>query len=373
MFDLLLTGGTVIDPGQGIEGILDIAVADGKVAALGADIPVSGAVRILNMAGSLVAPGLFDCHTHVYWGATSIGAWPDTVCLPDGVTATVDGGSCGSDNFAGFKRWIVEASRTRVFCYVHLSRIGLAGLQAVGELANPAYADPKGTLKILRENPEVAVGVKLRLSEEVMAGSCLPMLKVGRQVAGEAGKPLHVHIGNSVESMAEVLPLMARGDMVTHYQTPKRNGLLDEKGLLLPQAREARARGVLFDCGHGRTHFSFEVAQRLLDQGFPPDTLSTDMSLTSYAELAPGLITVMNRWLALGMSLAEVVRAVTSRPAELLGKGQEFGTLKPGMTADIAVLRWEEGEFQLADAVGGKRTLTRRLAPQLTIRAGQVV
>jgi dihydroorotase len=373
MFDLLLKRGTVIDPGQGIERVLDVAVTDGKIAAMKPDIPVSEATRVLNMSGSLVAPGLFDCHTHVYWGATSIGAWPDEICLPHGVTATVDGGSCGSDNFAGFKRWIVEGSRTRVFCYVNLSRIGLTGLHAAGELVNPAYVDPKGTLRILRDNPEVAVGVKLRLSEDMVGGPCLPMLKVGREVANDAGKPLHVHIGNSAENMAEVLPLMAPGDMVTHYQTPKRNGLLDEKGLLLPQAREARARGVLFDCGHGRTHFSLEVAARLLDQGFPPDTLSTDMSLTSFAELAPGLITVMNRWLALGMPLAEVMRACTSRPAEVLGKGEEFGTLKPGMAADIAVLRWEEGDFLLTDAVGGKRTLRRRLAPQLTIRAGQVV
>ena len=373
MVDLLLKNGTVIDPGQRIEGTLDVAVTDGKIAAIGPDIPMPGAARVLNMSGSLVMPGLFDCHTHVYWGATNIGGWPDEICLPDGVTATVDGGSCGSDNFAGFKRWIVERSRTRVFCYVNLSRIGLTGLQATGELVNQAYADPKGTLRILQENPDVAVGVKLRLTEEMVGGPCLPMLKLARGVTGEAGKPLHVHIGNSVESMAEVLPLMAPGDMVTHYQTPKRNGLLDEKGLLLPQAREARQRGVLFDCGHGRTHFSLDVAARLLDQGFPPDTISTDMSMTSFANLSPGLITVMNRWLALGMPLTEVVRACTSRPAEVLGKGKEFGTLKSGMAADITVLRWEEGEFLLTDAVGGKRTLQRRLAPQLTIRDGQVV
>ncbi len=373
MFDLLLKNGSVIDPGQGIEGVLDIAVADGKIVAVRPDIPVSEAARVLNMSGSLVAPGLFDCHTHVYWGATSIGGWPDETCLPHGVTATVDGGSCGSDNFAGFKRWIVEGSRTLVFCYVNLSRIGLAGLHATGELVNQAYADPQGTLRVLQENPDVAVGVKLRLSADIVGGPCLPMLKVAREVAGEARKPLHVHIGNSLESMAEVLPLLAPGDMVTHYQTPKRNGLLDEKGQLLPQAREARERGVLFDCGHGRTHFSLEVAARLLDQGFPPDTLSTDMTLTSYAELAPGLVTVMHRWMGLGMPLTDVVRACTSRPAAALGLGEELGTLKPGMAADIAALRWEEGEFPQTDAVGGKRTLRRRLVPQLTIRAGQVV
>ena len=373
MFDLLLKGGMVVDPGQGIEAIRDVAVADGKVAALGSDIPASGAVRVLNMAGSLVTPGLFDCHCHVFWGVTNIGAWPDTMFLPNGVTATVDGGSCGSESFGAFKRWIVEGSRTRVFCYVNLSCIGLLGHHSVGELVNRGYADPKGTLKILQENPEVAVGVKLRLAEDMVGGPCLPMLKMGREVAGEAGKPLHVHIGNSVESMAEILPLMAPGDMVTHYQTPKRNGLLDEKGALLPQARDARARGVIFDSGHGHSHFTFEVAQRLLDQGFPPDTLSTDMGLSWYHELSPGLITVMNRWMMLGMPLVEAVRASTCRPAEVLGLGALFGTLKPGMAADIAILRWEEGEFLLTDLVGGKRTLTRRLAPQLTIRAGQVV
>ena len=373
MFDLLLKGGTVLDPDQGIEGVMDVAVAGGKIAALKDEIAPGEAARMLNMAGSMVVPGLFDSHTHVYWGATANGAWPDEICLMDGVTATVDGGSCGSDNFAGFERFIVAASRTRVYCYVNLSRIGLTGLHAVGELANPAYADPAGTLRILQENPEVAVGVKLRLSEDMVGGPCLPMLKVARDVAGKAGMPLHVHIGNSVESMAEVLPILAPGDMVTHYQTPKRNGLLDGDGRLLPEAVEARERGVLFDCGHGRTHFSFEVAERLLDQGFPPDTLSTDMGLTSYAALRPGLVSVMSRWLDMGMPLVDVVRACTIRPAQALGKGDEFGTLRPGMAADVSVLRWEEGEFPMADAVGGQRTLRRRLAPQLTIRAGQVV
>ncbi len=373
MVDLLLKNGTVLDPGQGINATLDVAVTGGKIEAIGPNLPVPRATRVLNMAGNLMTPGLFDCHTHVYWGATAIGGFPDEICLRDGVTATVDGGSCGSDNFAGFKRWIVEPSRTRVFCYIHLSRIGLSGLQAVGELVNPGYADPKGTLKILRENPDVVVGVKLRITDSMVGGSCLPMLKLGLEVTREAGKPLHVHIGDSVESMAEVLPLMSPGDMITHYQTPKRNGLLDSKGKLLPQAKEARQRGVIFDCGHGRTHFSLDVAAKLLDQGFPPDTISTDMSMTSFAHLSPGLITVMNRWLALGMPLHDVVRACTSRPAEVLGKGKDFGTLKPGMDADITVLRWEEGEYVYTDVVGGKRTSTRRLAPQLTIRAGQVV
>jgi dihydroorotase len=373
MFDLLLKGGVILDPVTGTETRADVGIWGGRVSAIEPAISDEGTANVIDVTDAIVVPGLVDAHSHVYRGVTVIGLEPDEVCFSSGVTTTADGGSCGADTFAGFRSYVVKGSRARVFCFVNLSRLGGTGNKAAGELVNPAYADPDGTLKILEQFPDVAVGVKLRTSSNIVGGSCMAMLKVAKQVTNDAGKPLMVHIGGTVESMTEVLPMLVAGDIVTHHQTPKANGLLDERGTLLPEAREARERGVIFDSGHGRTHFSFDVAERLLQQDFPPDTLSTDISKSSYADLAPGLLSVMNMWLAIGLPLPEVIRATTSRSAEILGKAGEFGQLTVGGEADVTVLSWQDGAFHYRDAVGGGRSASRRLAAELTIRAGELV
>ncbi|GAA4227470.1 hypothetical protein GCM10022254_15250 [Actinomadura meridiana] len=286
-----------------------------------------------------------------------------------GVTTVADGGSSGTDTFAGFHRWIVGGSRTRVLCHLNLARIGLTGL--LGEL-RPELVDPEGVARLIREHPDVIVGIKLRLSERITGGPCRPMLELGARVSAETGRPLHVHIGGTAENLTELLPLLSPGDTVTHFQTPQPNGLLDEHGILLPAAREARERGVLFDCGHGMSHFSFAVAEALLGQGFPPDTIGSDLSRRSFADLAPGLLTVMNKWLALGMPLPDVIAATTVAPASALGMSGRIGALRPGVEADLAVLTWEDGEFAYGDAVGGRRVARGRLVPVATVRAGDV-
>ena len=373
MFDVVLTGGTMIDPVTGAESRKDLAIRAGKVAAVESDLSGHASTDVIDVSGRLVLPGLVDAHSHVYAGVTVIGMEPDGVCLPAGVTATADGGSAGADTFVGFKRYIAQRSRTRVFSFVNLSRLGGTGNKATGELVNPLYADPDNTERILNQHSDVAVGVKLRASTNVLGGSCLPMLKLAKDVTNNAGKPLMVHIGGTSDPISDILARLVAGDIVTHFQTPKANGLLDDSGRLAPAAIEARERGVVFDSGHGRTHFSFDVARRLLDQGLPPDTLSTDMSKSSYANLAPGLLSVMNMWLALGLPLADVVRATTSRSAEILGRTGQFGHLDVGADADIAVVFWQDGKFVWTDAAGDTRTSDRKLAADLTFRAGELV
>ena len=373
MYDLLLKGGRVIDPGQGIDGEMDVAISGGKVAAVSPNIPASESARVLDVSGKLVAPGLVDLHAHIYRGATSLGADVDETCLKRGVTTVVDGGSSGTDNFEGFRRWIAAGSRTRVFCFVHISSLGLTAIHRAGELANPDYADPQGVLEILRRHPDLALGVKLRATDREVGGSCLPMLEIGRRVADEAGRPLMVHIGNTVETLPRILERLRPGDIVTHCMTGRRNGLLDDSGAILPEAREARERGVFFDAAHGRSHFSFQVAARLLDQGFLPDTISTDLTAYSTSSVVYDLPTTMTKFVTLGLPLAEVVRLATLRPAQVLGKDGEFGTLRPGVAADVAVLEWEDGEFPLEDAVGERRTARHRLVAHLTIRNGEPV
>ena len=367
MDDLLIRGGRVLSPGDGLDGRHDIGVRDGTVTAVEPGLDPGRAARVLDATGALVCPGLVDLHAHVYWGATSIGAWPDEVCADGGVTTVVDGGSSGTDTFAGFLRWIAGGSRTRVLCHLNLARVGLTGL--LGEL-RPGLVDPDGTARLIRDHPGTIAGIKLRLSERITGGPCRPMLELGARVSAETGTPLHVHIGGTAESMTELLPLLSPGDTVTHFQTPQPNGLLDENGIVLDAARDARERGVLFDCGHGMSHFSFAVAESLLAQDFPPDTISSDLSRRSFPDLAPGLVTVLNKWLCLGMPLPDVIRAATVAPASALPG--RLGTLRPGGEADLAVLAFEDGRFVYGDAEGGQRVARRRLVPVATVRAGDV-
>ncbi|WP_242904913.1 amidohydrolase/deacetylase family metallohydrolase [Actinomadura terrae] len=366
-YDLLVRGGRVLDPGAGLDGRLDVGVRGGVIAAVAPRLDPASAARVLDASGALVCPGLVDAHAHVYWGETPMGAWPDEVCAGGGVTTVADGGSSGTDSFARFRRWIVDGSRTRVLCHLNLARTGLT--RSTGEL-RPGLVDPDGVARLIHEHPDLVAGIKLRLSEPITGGPCRPMLELGARVSAETGTPLHVHIGGTAEPLADLLPLLSPGDTVTHYQTPRPNGLLDDTGVLLPAAREARERGVLFDCGHGMSHFGFAVAEALLAQGFPPDTISSDLSRRSFPDLAFGLLTVMNKWLALGMPLADVVRAATTSPAAALGWGDRIGALRPGAEADIAVLKWENGEFTYTDALGERRGSRGRLVPVATVRRG---
>jgi dihydroorotase len=377
VYDLLLRGGRLVDADERYCGDLDVAVSGGTIAAVERAIDPAAARQCHDLDGKLVVPGLADIHAHVYPGVTAMGMDPDQAAFPSGVTAIADGGSCGSETFGGFRRWIAGPARARVFCFVHLSRLGLTGAGQAGELANPAYADPGGVTEILRAHPDVAAGVKIRVSRDFTGGPALGFLRQARQAA--AGRPVMVHIGDGADPIEDVLDLLGPGDIVTHFQTPKAAGLLDERRRLHPPARRARERGVLFDSGHGRTHFSFAVAEALLEQDFGPDLISTDMSANSYDDLKPGLVTVLNKWLALGLPERDALLACTARPAAVLpggatsGTAAGFGRLAPGRDADIAVLSRQTGDFGYTDVAGQIRRSDHRLVPELTVRAGQVV
>ncbi len=373
MFDLVLKGGTVIDPSQGLDGVLDVAVAGGEIAEVKAGISTAEASRVVDVSGKLVMAGLVDFHTHVYWAATRSGLVPDEHFLKRGITTVVDAGSCGAETFPGFKKLSVEGSRTRVYCFVHLSCLGLTGNRRVPELANPAYADPEGAVATLREHPDVALGLKLRLSKDVVGGSCLPLLKMARAVCDEVGVPLVVHVGNTEESLPEILQWLKAGDVVAHYMTGRGNGSLDDGGRILPEVWEARERGVLFDAAPATSHFAYRVADRMLDQGFLPDAIGTDLTTRQMGGLMTDVPMLMSRLMMLGMPLADVVRLATFAPARILGKADRFGALKPNLEADIAVFQWEEGEFPQSDGVGETRMVRRRLAPYMTVRSGQLV
>jgi len=372
-YDLLIRGGHVVDPSQGLDGRVDIAIRGGRIIQVAREIPQVPSGRVIDATGWVVTPGLVDCHMHAYWGGTEEGLDVDAVCLPKGVTTVLDGGSAGSFSFHGLQRWIIEGSRSRVLAYVNLSRIGLTAAGLVPELFPEQLVDAEGCLRVLREHPGSAVGVKIRTSWDATGGPAAAVLQIARRVADESGTRVMLHIGNSVETLPEILSYLKPGDVVTHCYTPLEHGILDGNGRLLPQVREATEAGIAFDCAHGRRHFSLDVARRAMDQGLPPTTISSDLATVSLNGPSFDLLTTMNKFLALGMSLAQVVERVTSAPAALLRRMEQFGTLRPGSEADVALLGWEEGDFPLVDSKGETLHAQRRLRAVATVRAGEMV
>lgn len=369
---VIVRGGRIIDPSQGLDEVSDLLIRHGRVAAIGGEIDAPDTVTI-DAAGRLVVPGLIDLHAHAYWGVGR-GIDADADSLPHGVTTLVDGGSAGSLNFAGFKRYIVEPARSRIISFIHLSYIGLVGGTPMGELIKDEWADPDGALEILKSEPEIVRGVKLRLEERAVGAKGIEYLEMTRQLCRTAGVPMMVHICGSTDSLRELLPHFDRGDIVTHMMTGRGNAqLLDETGEIIPEAYEARQRGVVFDVAHGRSHFPFRVAEKVIGAGFLPDVISTDVTSLSVTGPVYNLPYIMSKHLALGMELVDVIRATTSRPAEVIGSADDLGTLRPGAEADVAVLELRGVDEEITDTEGATRRLSQRLVATNVIRSGEVV
>jgi dihydroorotase len=369
-YDLVIRGGLMHDPAAGVCGPRDVAIAGSVVAAVAPDIPAHRAKRVLDAGGRVVLPGLIDLHTHTYPGYH--GADPDRVCLPRGTTTAVDGGSSGANAFSGFRRSVVTGSRTRLRAWLNISTIGLIEIR-VGELNQLLHADAEAAVRAAEENRDLIVGIKIRISEYVTGADFKPALRIARTAADEAGLPLMVHIGDTNEPLTAALPLLRPGDVVTHTYTGRRHGIFDYDGAVLPAVRQARESGVRFDGAHGRRHFSFDAARRALEQGFPLDTLSSDISVRAIADTSYHLPLIMSKLMALGASLDEVVPLVTRNPARILGAAGELGTLVPGAAGDVAILEVVEADVELTDSEGQRLRARRHLVPWRTVRAGEVV
>lgn len=370
-YDLVISGGRVLDPGAGIDQRTDIGVKDGKVAALG-DLSSWSATQRVNAAGKVVTPGLVDLHAHVYWGVGR-GVDVDVDCLPRGVTTVADAGSSGSLNFPGFKRYIVEPAKTRIVNFLHLSYIGLVGGTPMGELIKEEWADPDGTLEAIQANPDIIKGVKVRLEERAVGLRGKEIMTQAREVCAAANVPLMVHICGATDPLAELLPYFAPGDIVTHMMTGRGKAQLLDGETLIPEAVDARERGVVFDVAHGRSHFPFRVAERLIGDGFLPDAISTDVTSLSLKGAVRDMPYIMSKHLALGMSLEDIVLASTAGPAKALGMASEIGSLAVGREADIAVLDLVDADEVISDTEGQERALKQQLVPAATVRAGVLV
>ncbi|HEV8341800.1 MAG TPA: amidohydrolase/deacetylase family metallohydrolase [Candidatus Binatia bacterium] len=370
-YDLLLSGGTLLDPATGRHQKLDVGIIGGRIAAIQSALPLDSAKRVLDVRGYSVTPGLIDFHIHSYWGVNPYGFDADPICIASGVTTAVDAGSAGPVNFLGFKRFISEKSRTRMLAFVCVAQHGV--LTAPGELSDLRFADPEGAAQSVKEDSDVAVGIKVRLHRGSVGNNGPEALRLAIQ-AGEASRsPVMVHIGDTGISIEEIVDTLRPGDIVTHCYTPKRPSILDETGRLRNAVRRARERGVLFDVGHANGHFDFNLVRRAMGEGLLPDTISSDL----HSRMGPSnpvvdLPTTMTKFLALGLSLEKVLAACTINPARAMGWQDRLGNLETGRQADLAVLEIVDGPIKLRDCVGGELIADRRIAARWTIRGGEV-
>jgi dihydroorotase len=370
-FDLLVKGGEVIDPGSGQRGRLDVAVSRDRIAAVDASIPSESAVQTIDASGQYVLPGLVDMHTHVfrkmgYWGVDS-----DSVASRTGVTTWLDVGSAGAMTMEGFREFIAVPSAVRIYALINISYLGLIGPDY--ELVHLDFCDVDICERVANLNRDLVLGVKVRMGDTTVGPNGLEPLRRAREAAARLELPLMVHIAFAPPSIDEILDLMQEGDILTHCFTGLTMKIIDDDGRLKESARRARDRGVIMDIGHGTGSFAFTTAEALLEVGFNPDVISTDIHQLSIGGPMYDLPTTLSKFLALGISLENVVRAATIRPAEILGLERDVGTLRSGAFADIALFEMESGTHRFYDIDMNVREGTQLLRNTLTIVNGRVL
>lgn len=368
-FDLLIKGGTVVDPGGGSQGQLDVAIKRNRIATVEANLPTESAFRVIDATGQIVTPGLVDLHTHVYHSATCWGIRADPVAARSGVTTWLDVGSSGAYNFPGFREFIVRPSMARIYALLNISSIGLTA--STWELSNLNYMDIDLCCKLIDLNRDLILGVKVRIDTNTTSGTGIEGLRRGLIAAERCALPVMVHIGKGPPELSEVLPLLRPGDILTHCFTGQSMRIIDQHGKVLDVAKRAWDLGVVMDIGHGAGSFSFETAAAMIENGYPPHVISSDIHQFSIHGPLFDLPTCLSKFLALGMSLEAAIAATTIRPAEVMGMQQEIGTLRPGALADVAVWKVEEGDFTLYDIHMQPRQGKQLLTNTVTIINGR--
>ena len=373
-YDLLLSGGTLIDPAQAIHGAQDVAFAGGRVAAVAERIDPASARQVVDCTGHIVAPGLIDLHVHVFPGVSHYGIDPDVHCIAKGVTTAMDAGSAGADTFPGFRKYVIEASATRLFASLNISSQGMLNAD-IGELQDIRFANVPRALQTIEANRDLILGVKVRLTRHSLVSeeAGIRPLHLAREAADAAGLPIMVHPQDAwVDSLDDILAVMGKGDILTHCFHAMSCGILDENRRVRPAVWDAVERGVIFDVGHGAGSFDWAVAETALAQGFLPQTISSDLHIYNVDGPVYDLATTVSKFLHLGLSLDDALAKVTAIPAGVMGMADAIGTLKVGAWGDAVVLAVEEGSFPLIDSAGVTRSGRQMLTPRVVIRQGQV-
>src|SRR5216683_4043067 len=378
-FDLVIKGGELLDPAQKLRARRDIGIRAGRIEAIEADIPVTRASRLLDASGRLVLPGLVDLHSHVYPYGSAIGIPADELIAFQGTTTMVSAGDAGANNFAAFRRYVAAQTRTRLYAFVHIANIGLAGFPEP-ELFHLGFAHPEEAGRTVAENADIVLGVKVRMSENVIARNGLEPLKRAIAACERAGTGAKVmcHIGGveTPELMSQILDTLRPGDILTHAYSgaPNIGGAFTnivQDGKLLPAALAAKQRGVIFDVGHGGGSFDYTVAEVAIPGGCPPDTISSDIHVVSgNTPGMPYLPWVMSKFMGLGFSLEQVVAMATVNPAKIINRAPKLGTLQVGAPGDVAIMELVEGDVSFVDTRNNTRAGRAYLKPVQTVIAG---
>jgi Predicted amidohydrolase len=403
MATTVLRGGRIIDPANGVDQVGDLVVRDGRI--LGIDVPEgANADEVIDCRGNLVLPGLIDTHAHVYRYVTGrFGLDPDTCGVQSGVTTLVDQGGPSCITLPGFRHYVAEPAATRVLAFISAYLVGGLEGHYYPELYRPQCLDRDATVKAALANPDLVRGIKAHAELGGFQRWGLEVMRVAAQIGKDTGLPLYIHFGQLWPSpksgalqvdpdriLDQVLDLLKPGDVLAHPFSRHPGGFVGTDGKVHPLVKEAVERGLKIDVGHG-SHFSFDMARRVIDAGFLPDTLGADMhGYNTKVSPPPGtpdahpdegdhlfagavrfsLVSTMTSMLALGVPLEKVVPMATSNAAALLGLSDELGHLAPGAVADVSVLYDERGKWTLRDNEGNQAVTTRMLRPRLCLRAG---
>jgi len=378
-FDLVIKGGELLDPARKLRGRRDIGIRTGKIEAIEADIPAARANRVLDASGKLVLPGLIDLHSHVYPYGSAIGIPADELIPFQGTTTMVSAGDAGANNFAAFRRYVAAATRTRLYAFVHIANIGLAGFPEP-ELYHLGFAKPEDAGRTVAENADIAIGVKVRMSENVINQAGIEPLKRSIRACEIAGGGARVmaHIGGvaTPELMSQILDTLRAGDILTHCYSGAPNNAgkftnIVQDGKLLPAALAAKKRGVIFDIGHGGGSFDFTVAEAAMQQGAMPDTISSDIHVFSgNSPGIPYLTNVMSKFMALGFTLEQVVQMATAAPARIINRMPMLGSLQVGAPGDATLVEVVSGPVEFVDTRNNKRPGKAYIKPVQAVLAG---
>ena len=370
MNDLVLKNGRVIDPSQGLDKVTDIAFAGGKVAAVGDGL--SGK-DTRDVAGKIVSPGLIDLHTHVYWGGTSLGVEAELLARTGGVTTSIDAGSAGPGNFHGFRKYVIEPSPVRILPYLNISFPGIFAFSKtvmVGENADMRLIDAREAVRVAREHKDLVLGIKVRVGKSASGDSGIMPMDIALDVAEECGLPLMAHLDAPPPSRHEVMGRLRTGDILTHCFRPFPNAPVRADGKVRDEIIAARARGVIFDIGHGGGSFGFGTTRAMLAAGFLPDVISSDVHVISIEGPAFDLLTTMSKFLCLGVDLPTVLKLATVNAAAAI-KRPDLGTLAVGSVGEATVIDLVSGKFDYADSIGERLVGDKRLMAAGVVLAGK--
>ena len=369
MLDLLIVNGHVIDPANEVDGVRPVAVYNGEIVPYDGEEP---ARHTIDAAGKYVFPGLIDSHAHMFTEGTEVGTYPDLAYLPTGVTSAVDA-TAGVANYRLFRSAIVARSKVTIKSFLQMCSAGLA-TTSYHENINPKYFNPEKIARIYHENKDNILGLKIRQSEELAQGLGIEPLKATVAIAEKIGCPVEVHCTNIPVPTSEVLDVLRPGDIFEHVYQGAKNTILDENGKLYDCVLEARKRGIWFDTAEGRKHGDFDVMLKAKEQGFVADFCSTDLVLASmYRRSIFSLPNLMSRYVAMGISLKQVVRMTTQEPARLMKMEGQIGCLSAGARADIAIFDWIPLHQTYKDWKGSTFEANQILKPEMTIKDGDIV